>query len=263
MSAVISASTIAITDLQRIPGFEETDYAYLYGNIVWAGDHASTQHQHPRNAFLPWQPANFAFNGNKLREGAVVCKNLFESNHPLAKSAKGLMLWLMNKDMPFPLTRSAVRFDEIKRALASNDLQAFTSAALRVLGLGNGLTPSGDDFVGGILFGLAYAPRPSWKDEMPAAIVRIHDAAQESTNVISAALLDDLMAGKSYGALHDVLSALHTNDITNIEAACTRLLNLGASSGADILAGLLLAFTTQCIESTRSVHWTTEFTLNL
>jgi hypothetical protein len=252
MSAVISTNSIAIADLQRIPGFEQTDYAYLHGNIVWTGEYASTQH--PRNVFSPWQPANFAFNAVKLREGAMVCKSLFESNHALAKKSKGLMLWLFSKEMLFPLNLSAVRFDAIKVALATNDLQAFTSAALRVLGLGNGLTPSGDDFVGGIVFALAHAPRPSWKEKLPAAIATIHDAAKASTNVISAALLDDLMAGKSYGALHEVLNALHTNDMTNIDTACTKLLSLGASSGADMLAGLLLAFTTQSIDLTHSVH---------
>lgn len=252
MSTVITKNTVAITDLQRISGFEETDYAYLNGNIVWTGKHASTQH--PRNAFSPWQPANFAFNADKLREGAMTCHSLFESNHTLSKKAKGLMLWLLNKDMPFPLNLSATRFDAIKLTLVSNDLQAFTSAARRVLGLGNGLTPSGDDFVGGILFALAHAPRSSWKEELPTAIASIHDAAKVSTNVISAALLDDLMAGKSYSALHDVLSALHTNNSTNIEAACTKLLNLGSSSGADLLAGLLLAFTTQHNESIHAVH---------
>jgi Protein of unknown function (DUF2877) len=252
MSPVMSANSLAIIDLQRIPGFEKTDYAYLHGNIVWTGENASTQH--PRNVFSHWQPANFAFNAVKLREGAMTCKSLFESNHTLAKKTKGLMLWLLNKEMPFPLNLSTARFDAIELALVSNDLQAFTTAALQVLGLGNGLTPSGDDFVGGILFALAQAPRPCWKVELPTAIASIHDAAKVSTNVISAALLDDLMAGKSYGVLHEVLKALHTNDMTNIDTACSKLLSLGASSGADMLAGLLLAFTTLPIDLTHSVH---------
>lgn len=252
MSAVIFSNTIAINDLQRIPGFEETDYAFLHGRIVWTGELASTDH--PRNAFDPWQPKTILFNAEKLLQGALICESLFSSNHQLAHSAKGLMLWLLNKEMPFPLNLSTSRFEAIQLALASNDLQAFKTAALRVLGLGNGLTPSGDDFVGGILFALAHAPRSSWKEALPAAISSIHDAAKESTNVISAALLDDLMAGKSYGALHDVLHALHTNDISNIDTACIKLLNLGASSGADMLAGLLLAFITQPIELTHSVH---------
>lgn len=243
MSAVTCPNEIAILDLQSIPGFENTDYAYLHGSIVWAGKHASTQH--PRNAFSPWQAANFAFNNDKLREGAMVCKNLFEANHSLAKNAKGLMLWLVHKDLPFPLKRSTTRFDAIKLALASNDLQAFTPAALRVLGLGNGLTPSGDDFVGGILYALTHSPRQAWTADLPDVKRQIHLAAKNLTNVISAALLDDMMAGNSFSALHDVLIALNNQDSAEIDVSCLKLLNIGANSGADMLAGLLLALTTQ------------------
>jgi Protein of unknown function (DUF2877) len=139
----------------------------------------------------------------------------------------------------------AKRFDAIKLALDANDLTAFTSAALRVLGLGNGLTPSGDDFVGGMMFAMAHAPRIDWIDGLPHAIACIHEAAKVSTNVISAALLDDMMAGKSYSALHDILIALQSNDVATITHACKNLLNVGSSSGADMLAGLLLALTPQ------------------
>jgi hypothetical protein len=229
--------------LQKIPGFETTEYAYLRGKIVWAGAQASTHH--PRNAFAPWQPEKFTFNVDNFREGALMCKCLFNSNQQLEKNTKGLMLWQQNKDMPFPMNLSVARFDAINQALIGNDLEAFTSAALRVLGLGNGLTPSGDDFVGGIMFALAHAPRNAWVKDLPKAKARIRNTALVSTNMISAALLDDMMAGKSYSALHDVLFALHSNNTTNIISACDKLLNVGASSGADMLAGLLLALTTQ------------------
>ncbi len=243
MTAVNTAITI---DLQKIPGFETTDYAYLRGSIVWAGEQASTDH--PRNAFATWQPETFTFNVNKLREGALICKSLFNSNHQLEKNTKGLMLWLKGKAMPFPLNLSEARFDAINQALIGNDLDAFTSAALRVLGLGHGLTPSGDDFVGGMMFALTHAPRQAWVKDLPMIKTHIRNSAATSTNVISAALLDDMMAGKSYSALHDVLLALHSNNKTNIVSACEKLLNVGASSGADMLAGLLLALTTQATE---------------
>jgi hypothetical protein len=234
-------------NLQKIPGFETTDYAYLHGNIVWAGEQASTNH--PRNAFAPWQPETLAINAEKLRHGAVICNTLFEPNQSLANSAKGLMLWQQNQAMPFPLYLSVARFDAIKQALIDNDVDAFTSAALRVLGLGHGLTPSGDDFVGGMMFALTHAPRQAWVNDLPKTKAHIHNAALVSTNVISAALLDDLMAGKSYSALHDVLFALHSNNMANIVGACEKLLNVGASSGADMLSGLLLALTTQPTET--------------
>lgn len=239
-------NTLMTAHLQKIPGFETTEYAYLRGNIVWAGEQASTHH--PRDAFAPWQPETLAFNAEKLCQGAVICDALFEPNQPLANSAKGLMLWRQNQAMPFPMNLSVARFDAIHQALIGNDLDAFTSAALRVLGLGDGLTPSGDDFVGGIMFALAHAPRQAWVDDLPMAKARIRNTALVSTNVISAALLDDMMAGKSYSALHDLLFALHSNNTTNIVGACDKLLNVGASSGADMLAGLLSALTTQPTE---------------
>ena len=245
MTTLNSSMTVK---LQKIPGFETTEYAYLRGNIVWAGEQACTHH--PRNAFASWQPEKFKVNADKLREGALTCKSLFNSNHQLEKSTKGLMLWLQGTAMPFPLNLSEARFDAIKEALIGNDLDAFTSAALRVLGLGNGLTPSGDDFVGGMMFALAHAPRQTWVKGLPQAKARIRNTALVSTNVISAALLDDMMAGTSYSALHDVLIALDSNNIASIINACEKLLNVGASSGADMLAGLLLALTTQPTEIT-------------
>jgi hypothetical protein len=51
------------------------------------------------------------------------------------------------------------------------------------------------------------------------------------------------MAGKSYGELHDMLDALESNDSRFIESAVDALLGVGSSSGADLLAGLLLALT--------------------
>jgi hypothetical protein len=38
---------------------------------------------------------------------------------------------------------------------------------------------------------------------------------------------------------------LQSTDIAKIELACKALLNIGASSGADMLAGLLLLLTTE------------------
>jgi hypothetical protein len=240
---VIADSTTILTDLQKIPGFEGTDYAYLHGDIVWAGEQASNEH--PRNAFSMWQPKTISFRTDKLIEGALICNTLFSSNHPLASQAKGLLLWLQSIDMPFPMNLSAARFDAIKHALIASDLHAFTAASLRVLGLGNGLTPSGDDFIGGIFFALAHAPRQAWIADLTAAKNHIQLAAKSTTNVISAALLDDMMMGCSYSALHDVLAALNSQDIEKINTSCNKLLTLGASSGADMLAGLLLALTTQ------------------
>jgi hypothetical protein len=223
--------------LQKIAGFEATDYALLRGSVVWAGEGASTRH--PRNARSPWQPAPITCDSERLRKGAKTCLSLLES-----VPTKGLLLWLTGQPLPFPLDHAASRFDAIRSALERNELHAFGAAALRVLGLGHGLTPSGDDFVGGICFALKHAPRDAWRAELPAVLAEIRKAAATSTNVISAALLDDLIDGASYGALHELLAALQHRPLPEIARATQALLDIGATSGADMLAGLLVALIT-------------------
>jgi Protein of unknown function (DUF2877) len=222
---------------QTIPGFEFTAYAYRGDDIVWLGDNAVTQH--PRNGHRPWQPPVLHCDPAHLQAGATLCLGLLKH-----RPCKGLLLWLTGQALPFPLHHAQGRFDAIRAALVANDLVAFEAAALRVLGLGHGLTPSGDDLVGGILFALHHAPRKQWLASLPATQQRIRHAATTSTNAISAALLDDLIDGASYSVLHDMLAALQSQDAQRITCATDDLMLLGASSGADLLAGVLLALLT-------------------
>lgn len=223
-----------------VPGFESTAYAYLRGRLVWAGEGAGTDH--PRHSTKPWRAKKTTYDPQRLREGAFTCLGLFARGAPPLEG-KGLLLWLTGHPMQFPFYAAALRFDAVRAALERNDMAAFQAGALRVLGLGHGLTPSGDDLVGGIFFALAHAPRAAWSQDMGLAKAALRQAAQTSTNVISAALLDDLMDGESYRDLHELLAALQNTDAVEITDAARQVLRIGASSGADMLAGLLLALT--------------------
>lgn len=251
--------------LQKIPGFESTAYAYQAGRIVWAG--AGGRTDHPRNAHAPWHPAAPApaLDANRLQIGAATCLALFSPAAAQPLEAVGLMRWLIGQPLAFPLNHATQRFDAVRDALLQHDLAAFAPAAIRLLGLGNGLTPSGDDFVGGILFTLVHVQpgkaAQAWLRQLPRVKRQIGTAAQSATNVISAALLDDSMAGSSYRVLHELLAAFNTPCAdgrlaasiepagepaiaTAIESATLNLLALGASSGSDLLAGVLLAIGT-------------------
>lgn len=225
---------------QKIPGFESTDYALLRGRVVWMGEGAHTRH--PRNARRPWRAPSLLYDAQHLREGAHRCVAVLD-----ALPAKGLLLWLVGQALPFPMQHAAVRLDAMRGALERNDLHAFEAAALRLLGLGQGLTPSGDDFVGGACFALRHAPRDAWCAGLPTVLAGIRQAARTATNVISAAFLDDLIDGSSYGALHELLAALQGRAEPEILRRTQALLRVGASSGADMLAGLLATLlTTPC-----------------
>ena len=223
---------LAATDLQAVPGFETTDYALMDGRIVWTGSKARTDH--PRNLAHPWQAAPVAYDAKALRSGAAQAWAGMDTHI-------GLLGWLAGQRLVFPLELARPRLNAVAQALRAHNLAAFEAAALRVLGLGHGLTPSGDDLLGGIFFTFAHVPISVWRSAMPGVHARIRSAAQSATNPISAALLDDLMRGSSYRVLHDVFDAFQAGEPRRITDAVNRLLRLGASSGGDMLAGVFLA----------------------
>jgi hypothetical protein len=222
--------------LRPIAGFERTGYAWQGGRVVWAGRGAHSDH--PRNAWAPWRPEARVCCAARLH--ASVQRHLWPrigSTLP----ARGLLAWLAGRELAFALRGAAARFDAVREALARDDIDDFERAALRVLGLGPGLTPSGDDFIGGVLFALAQAPRRSWTARLPALKATLRGACARATNPISAALLSDLLDGIGYRALHELVAALDDEAPAAIDDAARRLLAVGATSGADLMAGLALA----------------------
>jgi hypothetical protein len=106
-----------------------------------------------------------------------------------------------------------------------------------LLGLGPGLTPSGDDFLGGALVALAALGRRDVAARLAAALL---PRVAQRTNAISAAHLACAAAGEGAGALHDFLIALSTANASDIEASVAALGSIGHSSGWDMMAGAAL-----------------------
>ena len=105
-----------------------------------------------------------------------------------------------------------------------------------LLGHGRGLTPSGDDFILGVLLLLSRytAARPS-QDFAP-----LIEAAYQKTTTVSANLLEAAARGLADERLIEVLEALMSAP-GHGEESITALLGWGSSSGVDALAGMLTA----------------------
>lgn len=242
-SAGAQPGTAARAALRPVAGFEATEYAWRGDRIVWVGEGG---HEHPRHLRRPWRAPAVALDVDaaRLRAGARRCRALIGAGGPIVPH--GLLAWLVGQALPFPWAAAAPRFDAARQALAQDDPLAFGAAARRLLGLGPGLTPSGDDFVGAVLFTFALAPGlpgAAWRSRLPALCAALREASAHATNAISAALLADLMAGAGYRALHEFVAALGSADDTRIVRAAQPLLRIGANSGADLLAGVLCALT--------------------
>ena len=106
-----------------------------------------------------------------------------------------------------------------------------------LIGLGPGLTPSGDDFVGGALIALRATGHVELADCVAAWALRL---AEHRTSRISRAHLACAAAGEGHEALHNLLFALGRGN-TVIDRALSELAGVGHSSGLDAAAGALLA----------------------
>src|SRR5579859_2289298 len=127
-------------------------------------------------------------------------------------------------------------------ASAGQHLDVMLSRIDSLVGLGNGLTPSGDDFLGGLFFGLQVISQlfPAEigidLERVQRALVRITDR----TNMISGTMLNDLATGQGPEPLHDLVHLLATPASPgSILAGARAVASIGHSTGWDLLTGLL------------------------
>lgn len=273
---------------RTLPGFEATSFHLAGDQVVWISESGP---DHPRTVLIdagtPWSVL-------EMREDTQisVCEfveTLGGCDFPIDEyrtsasrailslidisSPRGFATLLKGQSPPFPLSHRVDAVHALAQACAADDDAAFVHHAHGLLGVGGGLTPSGDDFVGGALFAMHWLhrrdtvrsevngapdralPAAGWRPQIPqiprlpsrprlswhAAAAQVVAHAASRTHVISAALLSDLARGQSYAALHDFAACIaHGDD----EAALTHAVavtSIGASSGWDMLAGFMAA----------------------
>jgi len=167
-----------------------------------------------------------------LREHAPdegVAPALFSSGCPRSRIERALF------------ARMAQSLPVLARATETGDAVAVVSALSVLVGLGAGLTPAGDDFIVGYLAALWSR---SHRERGIAALLRglANPVGQLSlqTNAISRQMLLDALQGQFAERLADVVRSVCGGD--NVAGAAMRALEVGHSSGADVLCGLLFGY---------------------
>lgn len=151
-------------------------------------------------------------------------------------------VWLL----PTPLARVALPcLRQLACASWQQDRAMLATAVSKLVGLGPGLTPSGDDVLGGFAAVMVLlspylsidAHERVWIAELIAQI------AGPRTTLISRVLLDYAAKGAVAEQIGDLLLALARplNEHDAVWRAAQRVLAFGATSGADTLLGILLA----------------------
>jgi hypothetical protein len=131
---------------------------------------------------------------------------------------------------------------EVVKGCLAGDPVRIAQKSRDLVGLGQGLTPSGDDFVGGLFFAgrrlqEVYGEEVSWDGN---AVNDFVVWAANRTNPISHALLSDLALGEGPAPLHDLFNAaVSSKDFHAAQMSLDHLCEIGSTSGWDMLTGFM------------------------
>jgi len=127
----------------------------------------------------------------------------------------------------------------LSSALAKANTSSATSIASKIAGLGVGLTPSGDDFMMGALYAVWIIHPPEIAGTLAQEIA---NSAAPLTTSLSAAWLKSAGRGEAGILWHEFFDALSVGQVGTQTYAMDKILAIGATSGADALAGFIGTF---------------------
>jgi hypothetical protein len=124
--------------------------------------------------------------------------------------------------------------DKLVVGLQRGDWALCKEGATGLAGLGDGLTPAGDDWIVGSLLG---ANILWWEDISRPLGEAVVEAIAGKTTPLSTAMILSASRGECSATWHDLFEALLDGDEGLIRSAAERLMTRGHTSGADALAG--------------------------
>ena len=259
-----------------VPGFADAPYACAGGELIAFADRSAAMH--PRMVVVSEPTQRLA--GRRLHIGGMTpwrCPSLPANDadalvrgcealrHDLPRVGKprGFAAMLAGQTPEFPLAGAAELVRRFARALRNASPDALYDAASRLLGVGVGLTPSGDDLVGAALFARRMMA-DSGDDALAlhGAVARLVDASHSRTHAIGAALFRDLVMGESFAPLHHLANTVGCGGPREhaIDAA-RALVAVGHSSGWEMLAGFVLGISGTLTPGTLTPRTLTPWTL--
>ncbi|MEX1171944.1 MAG: DUF2877 domain-containing protein [Chloroflexota bacterium] len=134
------------------------------------------------------------------------------------------------------LAAAGSALDALAGAITRGDGSAALRAARGLIGLGPGLTPSGDDALAGVEAALHAVGHPV------AGFLQAATADLDArTTTVSAAMLRHAARGDAAERVHVLLRALLSGPDAGLPDAIGAAVRWGATSGSDLLAGVVLS----------------------
>ncbi|MEM3402305.1 MAG: DUF2877 domain-containing protein [Candidatus Hadarchaeales archaeon] len=133
------------------------------------------------------------------------------------------------------------RLSALVGAVLRRDVNELAEQAKRLIGLGGGLTPSGDDALSGFMAALWWLS--SSLDVAVDDVKRINNAIAtqaQQTMLLSRQILYHASRGEVSERVERLLNALLAGDADDVEREVKEVIKIGETSGADMLLGILL-----------------------
>jgi hypothetical protein len=127
------------------------------------------------------------------------------------------------------------------KMIRSGELAGVKKVSQSLIGLGPGLTPSVDDMLTGFMVASWWFANSF--DKNAIRIRKVNEAiisCANGTNLLSQQLLRHAARGETNETVEDFLKAIFVGKPTNVKVKTERVLEIGESSGMDMMAGLLL-----------------------
>jgi hypothetical protein len=147
-----------------------------------------------------------------------------------------------DKTLEDPFEELRIKVNLIGNQLAQRNWDALSETLISLLGMGSGLTPSGDDFILGFLlslnrWGSVLHPSP----DLSTLNKKIVAAAYRGTTTLSANLIECATWGLADERLIQAVDYLAVGN-SQQPVVSAGLLSWGSSSGVDALAGMMTTF---------------------
>lgn len=158
---------------------------------------------------------------------------------PAAGAALGRIAREASRGSPLAGGLGAGSRRQLAAGIARRDRARFLEGARGLIGLGPGLTPSGDDCLVGVL-AVLQSREPAWLASAPRVRAAVAAAAVEGTSPVAAEFVRCALEARFAEPLTALLAAA---DAAGARAAAAELGRHGATSCADTLLGVWLALT--------------------
>lgn len=125
---------------------------------------------------------------------------------------------------------------DLLQSLKIGDDTAITTAGINLIGLGIGLTPTGDDYLTG-LSAILFIPDGPGRRYLDV-FNDIQESGKEKTTLLSAITLREAISQRYREVIHRFIFQINQNDSQNIQQVINEIKRIGSSSGCDMLYGM-------------------------